>query len=96
MDDFWQEMLGFAAGAIVTSAALPRVLDILRDHDVALKESYARNALLVSGNLIWVVYGILQDAIAVAFMCALSALFNGAILASISLARRRQAQRAAT
>ena len=39
MEDFWQEMIGFVAGAIVTSAALPRVRDILRDHDVALSAS---------------------------------------------------------
>jgi len=28
MEDFWQEVIGFVAGAIVTSAALPRVRDI--------------------------------------------------------------------
>ena len=96
MDDFWQEMIGFAAGAIVTSAALPRVRDILRNHDAALNESLPRNAMLAGGNLIWVVYGVLQDALAVTVMCALSTTFNGAIMVSILLARRRQARRATT
>ena len=50
--------------------------------------------MLASGNLIWVVYGVLQDALAVTVMCALSTTFNGAIMVSILLARRRQARRA--
>ena len=96
MQDFWQEMIGFVAGAIVTSAALPRVRDILRNHDVALNESLPRNAMLAGGNLIWVVYGVLQDVLAVAVMCGLSTTFNGAIMVSVLLARRRQARKAAT
>jgi uncharacterized protein with PQ loop repeat len=92
MEDFWREVIGFVAGAIVTSAALPRVLDILRNHDVALNESLPRNAMLAGGNLIWVLYGVLEDAIAVAVMCALSTLFNGAIMLSVVLARRRRAR----
>lgn len=95
MDDFWQEVIGFTAGAIVTSAALPRVRDILRNHDMALNESLPRNAMLASGNLVWVLYGVLQDALAVAVMCGLSTLFNGAIMVSILLARRRRARTAA-
>jgi hypothetical protein len=52
--------------------------------------------MITGGNLIWVIYGILQDALAVAVMCGLSTLFNGAIVVSILLARRRQARMAAT
>lgn len=96
MDDFWREVIGFVAGGIVTSAALPRVRDILRNHDVALNESLPRNAMLAGGNLIWVFYGVLEDAVAVAAMCGLSTLFNGAIMVSVVLARRRRARMATT
>jgi uncharacterized protein with PQ loop repeat len=92
MDDFWQEVIGFVAGTTVTAAALPRLLDIVRNHDVALNESYSRNALIAGGNFIWIIYGVLQDALAVAVMCGLSTIFNGMILVSISLARRRHAR----
>jgi len=96
MDDIWREVIGFAAGAVVTSAALPRILDILRNPGMALNESLPRNAMLAGGNVIWVFYGVLEDAVAVAAMCGLSALFNGAIMASVVLARRGRARRAAT
>jgi uncharacterized protein with PQ loop repeat len=95
MGDFWQEMIGLVAGSIVTAAALPRVRDILRNQDVALNESLSRDLMITGGNLIWVIYGILQDALAVAVMCGLSTLFNGAIVMSILLARRRLARMAA-
>jgi uncharacterized protein with PQ loop repeat len=92
MNAIIQESIGFLAGAVVTAAALPRVVDILRNHDVALNESYARNAMLVIGNMIWIVYGITGEALAVTVMCGLSASLNGMILVSIFLARRRQAR----
>jgi uncharacterized protein with PQ loop repeat len=92
MNEIVQESIGFLAGAIVTTAALPRIVEILRNHDVARTESYARNAMLVIGNLIWIVYGVTGDAIAVTVMCGLSATFNGMILVSIFLANRRHAR----
>jgi uncharacterized protein with PQ loop repeat len=95
VDDFWQEVIGFVAGSIVTAAALPRVRDILSDHDIALNESLPRDLMITGGNFIWVIYGILQDALAVAVMCGLSTLLNGAIVGSILLARRRRARMAA-
>jgi uncharacterized protein with PQ loop repeat len=63
MNQIIQESIGFLAGAVVTTAALPRVVDILRNHDIALNESYSRNAMLVIGNLIWIVYGITGGAL---------------------------------
>lgn len=92
MNEIVQESIGFLAGAIVTTAALPRVVEIIRNHDVARTESYSRNAMLVIGNLIWIVYGITGDALAVTVMCGLSAAFNGMILVSIFLANRRHAR----
>jgi uncharacterized protein with PQ loop repeat len=74
------EGVGFLAGSIVTAAAMPRVIDIVRDTSKARGESCARNAMLVLGNLIWVGYGIAGDALAIAVMCGLSSLLNGIIL----------------
>ena len=74
------EGVGFLAGGIVTSAALPRVVDMVRDPSKARGESRARNAMLVVGNLIWTVYGIAGDALAIAVMCGLARLLNEIIL----------------
>ena len=74
------EGVGFLAGSIVTSAALPRVVDIVRDFSKARGESRARDAMLVVGNLIWTVYGIAGDALAIAVMCGLASLLDGIIL----------------
>jgi uncharacterized protein with PQ loop repeat len=81
--------IGFLAGGIITAAAMPRVIDIIRDASRAKGESYARNALLVIGNLIWVGYGIAGDAIAISVMCGLSGMLNGAILVAAIRANRR-------
>ena len=44
--------LGLLAGTIVTSAAFPRVMGIVRDISKAKGESYSRNALLVTGSCV--------------------------------------------
>jgi uncharacterized protein with PQ loop repeat len=78
--DIITEGVGFLAGGVVTSAAMPRVIDIIRNPDKAKGESRACNAMLVIGNLMWVGYGIAGDALAVAVMCGLSSMLNGIIL----------------
>ena len=88
------EGVGFLAGSIVTSAAMPRVIDIVRDTSKARGESRARNAMLVLGNLIWVGYGIAGDAVAIAVMCGLSSLLNGIILAAAIRSNRHPFVRA--
>jgi uncharacterized protein with PQ loop repeat len=88
------EGVGFLAGGIVTSAAMPRVMDIVRDSRKAQGESRARNAMLVLGNLIWVGYGIAGDALAIAVMCGLSSALNGIILVAAVRAKRHPAARA--
>lgn len=84
------DAIGFTAGLIVTTAALPRVIDIIRNRDAALGESYARNAMLVTGNLVWVVYGVAAGVVPLTVMCVLTAALNGAILLATALARRRR------
>ena len=90
MNDFFLEAIGFLAGAIVTAAAMPRVVDIIRNHDVARGESYARNVMLVIGNIIWIVYGVAGHALAIVVMCGLSATLNGTILVAAIRANRRR------
>jgi uncharacterized protein with PQ loop repeat len=92
MNPLLLEAIGFLAGGIVTSAAIPRVLDIIRDHDAARGESLARNALLVTGTLIWVIYGVASSAVAIAVMCTVTASLNGTILVATYRARRRRPQ----
>jgi uncharacterized protein with PQ loop repeat len=84
------EAIGFLAGGFVTSAAMPRVIDIIRDHDAARGESLARNAMLVTGNLIWVVYGVASSTLAIVVMCAITASLNATILFATFRARRRK------
>jgi len=87
--DILLEGVGFLAGGIVTSAALPRVVDIARDPRKARGESRARNAMLVLGNLIWTIYGIAGDAVAIAVMCGLASLLNAIILVAAVRSNRR-------
>jgi uncharacterized protein with PQ loop repeat len=82
--------LGLIAGATVTAAAIPRVLDIIRDADKAKGESYLRNGLMIAGNLMWVAYGVLSDALPVLIMCSLNSLLIGIILwAAVQVNRQR-------
>jgi uncharacterized protein with PQ loop repeat len=74
------EALALFAGAVVTTAAIPRVADILRNADRARGESFWRNTLLIAGNLLWVAYGLLSSSFAITAMCSLNSLLNGAIL----------------
>lgn len=84
------EGVGFFAGTIIACSALPRVIDIVRDSKAAKNESYARNAMMVLGNSIWVVYGISGELLATACMCTLSALLNGTILVAAVRANRHE------
>jgi uncharacterized protein with PQ loop repeat len=74
------QCLGLIAGLIVCAAALPRVADIVRCPQKASGESLGRNSLIVAGNLLWVVYGVLSGSAAIEIMCAINVVLNGAIL----------------
>ena len=69
--------LGLLAGTIVTSAAFPRVMGIVRDISKAKGEWSSRNALLVTGNLVLVAYS-WGDPFSI--MAALNSALNGFIL----------------
>jgi uncharacterized protein with PQ loop repeat len=82
------QLLGFLAGAIISISALPRVWDIVRDHRIAAAEPISRNAMLATGNLLWVIYGIETAAVAVAVMCAIAGVLNGLVMLFAISARR--------
>ena len=82
------QLLGFSAGTIISISALPRVLSIMRNHRLAAAEPISRNALLATGNMLWVIYGIETAALAVAVMCAIAGVLNGLVLAFAIAARR--------
>jgi uncharacterized protein with PQ loop repeat len=82
------QVLGFCAGTIISLSALPRVWDIVRHRQVAAAEPISRNAMLASGNILWVVYGIATSALAVAVMSAVAGILNGLVLAFAIAARR--------
>jgi hypothetical protein len=54
---------------------------------VAAAEPISRNAMLASGNMLWVIYGITTSALAVAVMCAVAGILNGLVLAFAIAAR---------
>ena len=82
------QVLGLGAGCIITVAAMPRVVDILRDPARASNESLSRNFMLTLGNLMWVIYGYLAGATAIAVMCSVSGVLNALILHATIRCRR--------
>jgi uncharacterized protein with PQ loop repeat len=87
-ETLWTQLLGFVAGAVISISALPRVWEIVRDHRIAAAEPISRNAMLVSGNALWVIYGVETSAVAVAVMCGIAGVLNGLVLAFAISARR--------
>jgi hypothetical protein len=83
------QFLGLTAGAIVYGAALPRLMSIVADPHKAAGESPFRNALIVLGNLLWIVYGVFMSAPAIVVMCAISVVLNGVILWATFHAKRQ-------
>jgi uncharacterized protein with PQ loop repeat len=86
------QLLGFCAGAIISTSALPRVWGIVRNPRLAAAEPISRNSMLALGNLLWVIYGIETAALAVAVMCAIAGVLNGLVLAFAIAARRMRGE----
>lgn len=83
------QILGFCAGSMISISALPRIVSIWRDRSLAAKESVPRNALLTSGNLVWIASGLLTWHPAIAVMCGVSFVLNGIVLWLSFSAQRR-------
>ncbi len=88
MTNAFLQVLGLVAGCIITAAAIPRVVDIVREPTKASNESLLRNFMLALGNLMWVLYGYLAGATAIAVMCSISGVLNALILHAAVRSRR--------
>ncbi len=60
------ELVGFIGGALATSGMIPQVVRVLKLRS-AYEISLSFSVLLLLGAACWVVYGILQDLVAVIF-----------------------------
>ncbi|NKB59026.1 MAG: hypothetical protein GKS00_22085 [Alphaproteobacteria bacterium] len=74
------EILGFIAGIVICISAAPQIRALLRNPAGAKFESISRNILIVAGNLLWLVYGILTSSLSIAVMCAVGVLLNTLVL----------------
>jgi uncharacterized protein with PQ loop repeat len=83
------QALGLLAGITVMTASLPRALQSIRDRQKAKGESISRNTLMITGNLLWVAYGILTSSAPIVIMCCINAVLIGAILRAALRATRR-------
>jgi hypothetical protein len=81
------QWLGYVAGAIISTSALPRFIGIMRVPDLARAESLSRNSMLCAGNVLWVAYGALSGTIPITVMCGIAAMLNGFVLFAALLAR---------
>jgi hypothetical protein len=72
------EGLALAAGSLVLASTLPRLLAKVREfragRTTRSPSELARDGLQLSGNLLWVLYGVLTAQIVLTAMCAIAAL----------------------
>ena len=80
------EILGSAAGACLLASSVPQLVRNILVPGETARQSFLRNWLIVSGNVIWVAYGLNNGAVAIAVTCTISAVLNGAILVQMSVA----------
>jgi len=71
--------LGWFSGFIVMASAVPNLYRNFREAGSG-KPSLARDAIQCLGNCCWVHYGMLQDDMPIAAMCAMSAFFMGVLI----------------
>ena len=82
------EILGFVAGIIICISAAPQIRALLRNPAAAKFESISRNILIVAGNVLWLIYGILTTSPSIAVMCAIGVLLNALVLYFALVSRR--------
>ena len=78
--------ISFIAGSLVALSAGPRVLEIAIDPGVAHGESILRNSIQLSGNLLWILYGVSIKNFILVKWCSLSAIFAAIIIIATILA----------
>lgn len=87
----WADAIGWCAGSLVMLSGLPNILRNLRATGPPVP-SLLRDVMQLAGNLGWVAYGLLSDALPIAALCSLNALFMTVlILQQLRRARSRGA-----
>jgi uncharacterized protein with PQ loop repeat len=85
--DILIETIGFGAAALNLFAAAPQILRNIREPDDILRQSLARNLMIVADNSLWVVYGVMHSGLSIIIGCSLNAALN-AVLIFQMVARR--------
>jgi uncharacterized protein with PQ loop repeat len=82
-------VVGIIAGGLVLSGAIPQIVRNIRKPEDASGQSLMRNALIVSGNVMWVLQGYLTSNLAIALTCSISAILNGVIILQMITQKER-------
>ncbi len=62
------DLIGFAAGLLILWSTLPHLIHLFQHPEHRKYEVLSRNILLIAGNLLWLVFGALEGALALALM----------------------------
>lgn len=79
MSALTNSLLGWTAGLLVMSSALPNIVRNLREQGPA-RPSMLRDATQLAGNCLWAAYGYLTQTWPVMVMCAVSACFMAMLI----------------
>jgi uncharacterized protein with PQ loop repeat len=75
------EWLGLLAGALCVASTVPQLIGNLRQPSKIEVRTVVRNVILATGNLGWVVYGLLNHLISVPLFCGLNVVLLLVLLA---------------
>jgi uncharacterized protein with PQ loop repeat len=74
------EFIGYAAGTIICLSAAPHILALIRRPEYGRYEPVTRTGLIVAGNLLWFVYGVLTASASMTVMSAIGCALNLVVL----------------
>lgn len=83
------ELIGLFAGGMIACASIPKILATLRGVPAG-RESRSRNMMMLTGNALWVVYGVERHALPVTLFCSINTVLIACILLLPLLDRSRQ------
>jgi MtN3 and saliva related transmembrane protein len=86
------DALGYAAGILTCSALVPQLVQVLRTRS-AKDISYAMLFVMIVGQILWIVHGILNRDVPIVLFTGFSMTMNVAILTVKSLVCASETQR---
>jgi len=72
----YAEILGIMAGTLVTGSSLPQIIKNFRTPELVLSQSQARNFLSMFGNLLWLIYSLIENRWEIAIFACISAVLT--------------------